>query len=401
MPTQVARGVLVTRRKNKRGDFVPIHVYRPVKGGPKKTLAGVDPSTRAYQQSLQAAIGMVERWRASGSVERVGKLDDNGKAITRPSERPEYQRLAPLQSIESSTLLWLVEQFEKSPQYLSCKLKTQKAHSRQLRDVCALLYPKNGPDAIVGDIRFSTITKEGVLRIRQRFAATPGKADCVIVALRAMFYWAIEVGHFDHVNPAAHLGKLRDDQKGFKRCDDDQHAAICRKWRLGTPQRLAFDLALYTGARVSDLVGLGPQHVKRGWITWTESKGKGSQAIKRKLKHDKLQSLPVHPDLARSIAATPHGDFAFITQGNGLPYKSDSTLSDMMRRWAKQAGVEGVGPHSFRKRGATAIIDADGNETDAQQFLNHTTTAETRLYTKERDRRRRAERAISRIGRVA
>ena len=66
-----------------------------------------------------------------------------------------------------------------------------------------------------------------------------------------------------------------------------------------------------------------------------------------------------------------------------------------MKRWTKKAGIVGSRSfHGLRKRGATAIIDNDGSEATAQQFLNHMTPAETQDYVKEKDARKRASAAI-------
>ena len=55
------RYVIVTRRKNRKGELVEVHYFRPAREF-KRTLAGTDPLTVAYQRSLAQAQDEYERW---------------------------------------------------------------------------------------------------------------------------------------------------------------------------------------------------------------------------------------------------------------------------------------------------------------------------------------------------
>ena len=44
-------------------------------------------------------------------------------------------------------------------------------------------------------------------------------------------------------------------------------------WPIGTMQRLAYELAVGTGGRVSDLYRLGKVHEKDGMLSWKPFKG--------------------------------------------------------------------------------------------------------------------------------
>ena len=83
------RHVISTRRKNKRGEFMAIHIFRPVRGF-KRTLTGTDPTTPAYVRSLIAAQADYAKWLAMGSPKATSQRNDkgslicNGMAITRP-----------------------------------------------------------------------------------------------------------------------------------------------------------------------------------------------------------------------------------------------------------------------------------------------------------------------------
>lgn len=76
---------------------------------------------------------------------------------------------------------------------------------------------------------------------------------------------------------------------------------------LGTRERLAFDLLLYTGLRRGDVAQLDRQHVGDGIITL------------RTAKTGQVVTSPIPPRLADSIAATRASDLAFIAMANGWP----------------------------------------------------------------------------------
>jgi integrase len=79
---------------------------------------------------------------------------------------------------------------------------------------------------------------------------------------------------------------------------------------VGTVQRLAFDLALHTAQRRSDVRVMGPQHVTAGSIR------------ERQLKTEKELVIPMHPRLTESILATKTGHLAFITSAKGAPFST-------------------------------------------------------------------------------
>jgi len=111
------------------------------------------------------------------------------------------------------------------------------------------------------------------------------------------------------------------------------------RWPLGTRERLAFDLLLYTGLRRGDAVRLGRQHFKEGvFRIKTEKNGVVVEA-------------PILPPLARSIAAAPTGDLAFIVGEHGRPMAKES-FGNWFREACRAAEVPGSA-HGLRKAGAT------------------------------------------------
>lgn len=391
MTTTRDRHVIAGHRRNRKGEKVAVHYFRPVRGF-KRTLAGTDPLTVAYQRSLAQAQDDYARWLASGQPKATGRrnakgslLDENGMAITKPE-----RGAAP---VEEQSVAWLVRQFMASAQAKALKPSTRQRFDDLLGRMCARPWPKAGPGAVVGDAAFASMRKEHMLAIRAHFADTPAQADYLVKCTRSMFYWAEERGFSTTINPAARMGALWQGD-GHEPWSYDDHAKFCRRWPVGTPQRLAYDLALYSGVRVCDLHILGPQHLRRGWLHWTEEKGKDSKALKRRAKRNKPREWKAHPALLASITATTHGIRNFIVRPDGQPYARPDRLGRAIVRWAKAAGV-GKSAHGIRKLGATMLADNGADLITIRDFLGHTSFAEAEVYIRNRDKRRASERAVA------
>ena len=80
---------------------------------------------------------------------------------------------------------------------------------------------------------------------------------------------------------------------------------------LGTMQRLAYELAVNTGARVSDLYRLGKMHEKEGGLTWKPFKG---QDISNEISDDNAleASIPITPQLRTAIDAVLSGHLIYV-----------------------------------------------------------------------------------------
>jgi integrase len=390
MTTTRERFVIATRRKNKRGEYVLIHIFRPARDF-KRTLAGTNPTTPAYVRSLMQAQDEYARFCEMGRPKATGQrnakgslIDDNGMAITTPP--------AGTAPVEEHSVAWLVRQFMASAQVKALKPTTRGRFDNALQRVCALPWPKAGPGAVVGGAAFSSMRKEHMLKIRAHFTTTPAQADTVVKAVRAMYYWGEEMGFITTVNPAARMGQLWQSD-GIEPLTYDDHAKVCACYPVGTRERLAYDLALYSGARCVDLHMLGPQHLRRGWLHWTEEKGKDSKALKRRARKNKVREWQAHAELLASITATPHGIRHFIVRGDGQPYKSAPRLSEAIRKWLKKAGVT-KSAHGIRKLGATMLADNGADLITIRDFLGHASFQEAEIYIRNRDKRRGSMRAI-------
>jgi integrase len=119
-----------------------------------------------------------------------------------------------------------------------------------------------------------------------------------------VFKWAIEAQHV-RSNPASEVGLLRTASDGHHTWTIDELEQFERHHPIGTTARLALDLLMYTGTRRSDVVRLGRQHVRNGWLRFTQVETKTTV------------ELPVLPALQATIDSSKTGDLNLSRHRSG------------------------------------------------------------------------------------
>ena len=79
-------------------------------------------------------------------------------------------------------------------------------------------------------------------------------------------------------------------------------------WAVGTRERLAFDLLLYSAQRSGDVRQMGRQQVRNGAILVRQEKTKA------------FLELPIHPRLEASVDTVPVGQMLFLTTQAGVGF---------------------------------------------------------------------------------
>jgi integrase len=246
---------------------------------------------------------------------------------------------------DSHTIAWLIDQYQSSPQWVATAKETKKQFKYQFAKM-----RERG-----GEYRLSNIDETTVNEGRDERAHKPSDANKFVKATRKLFAFAKERGYVKS-NPAAEtaLVKLPNRAFGFHAWTEDEVAAYEARWPVGTRERLAIDLLLYTGVRRSDVVRLGRQHVRNGAIVIKTEKS---------VNMGKPVAIEVTmlPPLTRSIMATQTGDMAFLVTTKGTPFAKES-FGTWFKRACVAAGVEGSS-HGLRK--IAAIRCAENGATEA------------------------------------
>ncbi|MBM0206593.1 tyrosine-type recombinase/integrase [Micromonospora sp. STR1s_5] len=200
-----------------------------------------------------------------------------------------------------------------------------------------------------GDKPFTRINKAAILAGRDRRRDRPHAANNFLKAMRGLFGWALARDHVT-ADPTVGIKLLvgQNDDEGFHSWTEEELQRFEDRWPVGTRQRLAFDILLYTGLRRGDAVKLGRQHVR------------GEEFMIRTEKTGAVVTRPLRPEVLRSVAKAKTGDLTYIVTERGQPFTKES-FGVWFKRACKAAGVPGSA-HGLRKAGARRAAEAGATE---------------------------------------
>lgn len=166
--------------------------------------------------------------------------------------------------------------------------------------------------------------------------------------------------------------------KGHHTWTDDEVEQYRAYWPLGSQQRLVFEFALETASRRSEVVRLGPQHVRDGWIRIARSKGSDDV------------SIPISPELQAACEAMPKQHLTYIVTAYGKP-RSPHGLSTDFAEWATKAGLpDRCRLHGLKKAAMRRRAEAGNTAHELAAFSGHKSLAEVQRYTATADKKRLA-----------
>jgi integrase len=228
-----------------------------------------------------------------------------------------------------------------------------------------------------------TMTAEHAETIINRIGAErPGMGNLTRAVLRRVFHFAVK-------------SKRRTDNpmlgvEGFKggshhTWTNAELKQFEDKWRLGTRQRLAYALLLYTGQRVGDVTRMSRGDIADGLIHIVQEKT-GAELW-----------VPLHPELLKAMKAMPAKGLTLIGDAHGRPIKR-ATLTWLMREAIKDAGLPSrCVSHGLRKAAMRRLAEADGTANQIASISGHKTLKEVERYTKAADQKKLAKAAMDKL----
>jgi integrase len=262
------------------------------------------------------------------------------KAYFEALEALDGKRAAPKIPREK-TFYWLADQYYRSPKFKSFDQLTQADKRGVLDRFCQT----------AGDLPYAALRKEDVEASQDKRRATPAAADKLVKYLRSLFVWAIEkkIATF---NPAVGIAKINETE-GWHTWTPAEVDIYRNHYKIGSKARLALELMLNVGARISDASRIGRQHEADGWLNFVAWKN-------RNRKSRKTIQCPITRELAEALAASPTGDMTYLINDLGRPFTING-LGNKMRDWCDAAGLHKCTAHGLRK--AAAVILAENGAT--------------------------------------
>ena len=177
--------------------------------------------------------------------------------------------------------------------------------------------------------------------------------------------------------------------KGSYATWSEEHiAAFEATWPVGTIQRTAFDLLLWTAQRSTDVRAMGRHQIEGGRIVLAQSKT-GNPA-----------SVPISSALAKSLAAIPTAQSLFLVDAKGRPFTA-SMFSHLMSAAIDAARLpDKCTPHGLRKAACRRLADAECTAPEIMAISGHRSLREAQRYVEEANRQKLAGSAMARIASI-
>jgi integrase len=213
-------------------------------------------------------------------------------------------------------------------------------------------------------------------------AAKPAMANITRAVLRLLMQHAVDA-ELRLDNPVSRLKGYRTGTRHT--WTDDELSQFEQRGPLGTRERLAFSLLLYTGQRAGDIVKMRRSDLADGMIRVIQEKtGAGL-------------SIPLHPALTAAIKAAPAKGVTLISDANGRPIKR-ATLTLVMRKAVELAGLSPhCVPHGLCKAIMRRLAETGSSAKEIAAVSGHRTLKEIERYTAAADQAKLSKAAMAKL----
>ena len=153
----------------------------------------------------------------------------------------------------------------------------------------------------------------------------------------------------------------------------------------GIRDRAILELMYAAGLRVSELVSLKQTDIDvlAGLVV---CHGKGSKERRVPIGKSAIHWVQRYSAL-RAAYGQSHSSYFFSQGGKGL---TRYLVWAMIKRYARQAGLEDISPHTLRHSFATHLLQRGADSRSVQALLGHSDISTTQIYTHITDRHLRA-----------
>lgn len=204
----------------------------------------------------------------------------------------------------------------------------------------------------------------------------------ILRMLKLVLYFAVEEELIE-VNPAARIKELKGGT--YRSWTDDECTQFETRWGPGTMQRRAYAIALYSGQRKADQVGMTRAHRAGGTIQVVQDKTNESLWIQE------------HAELAAELARGEQGHMSLLTTSRGKAF--DPVYYGA---WFAEAIDDAKLPddcvlHGLRKCAARHLAEAGCSESEIMAVTGHRTSRMVAHYTKDASKKQQASAAIIKL----
>lgn len=284
------------------------------------------------------------------------------------------------------TWWWLCSLYLASPEFQRLDYSTQVVRRRILESSCRERIAPGAAETFA-DFPIDRLSSKAIRVLRDRKGGLPHAANNRLKVIRYVFAWAMEAEHVAS-NPARDVALLRARSEGHHSWTLEEVEQFEARHAIGSKARLALDLLIYTGSRRSDVVRLGRQHVRKGWLRFTQHKTKLTV------------ELPILPALQCTIDASPTGDLTFLVTEQAKAFTA-AGFGNWFRDRCDEAGLPQCSAHGLRKASAARAAENGATANQLMAIFGWLNLSEAERYTKAAQRRKLAGAAVTLLRRPA
>jgi integrase len=303
-----------------------------------------------------------------GSIEFMSAYQEALATISPPPPSPKH--------VIAGSLAAIVAEYLRSADFANLSPSSQRSYRVVLKPILATH----------GHRLMRDLTKVAARHVVEEIGATrPGMANLTRAVLSKIAAYSVETGVRTD-NPFAGLKPYR--LSTYHTWTDAEITQFERFWPVGTRERLAFALLLYTGQRGGDVVKMLRSDIVNGCIWVAQDKA-------RKGTTNELM-IPIHPALARALQAGPVvGMQHIITNSRGKPLRG---LTELIQRAAKLAGLPPrCVAHGLRKAALRRLAEHGSTTKEIAAVSGHRSLSEIERYTARADQAGLAQAAIAKL----
>ncbi len=329
-----------------RGSKLPKHVY-------KQTIKG-----HTYYRFRKAGGGSV---RLPNDPDSAEFYDAYTKLLQKPTNIGRYEH----GSVAFAVNLFITEGFD------GLAAGTKRDYKRYLYRL----------DRSVGDRSLSSIDSEYIYQIRAKMRETPVAANHTVSVIRALFAFAKKRKLVMH-DPTEGIEML-EGGPGFQRWMDED----IKRFRdsAGPSMRLAMELGLYTGQRLSDVI-------RMAWSNYD-----GTRIRLRQQKTGTSLVIPVHPSLKDILDVTPRVGVMILTTKTGRAFHPRVFSRDFFEAREAAGLPRDLSFHGLRHTAASRLAELGAGAPEIQAITGHKSLKLVEHYIRQANQEVQADRAIRRL----
>ena len=216
---------------------------------------------------------------------------------------------------------------------------------------------------------------------------SPGAANDTLKKLRILARFAMERG-YRRDDPTFGIRRFPAGE-GHHTWNEAEIAQFEGHWPVGTRERLAFGLLIFTGQRRSDVVRMA----------WSDLAANGNALVVTQRKTATKLIIPVHTQLATILAAVERRAGAILQTPFGKAFTAGGFGNWMADRIESAGLSERCVAHGLRKAAARRLAECGATTREIAAITGHRTLREIERYTEAASQERLAGQAMARLER--